>query len=384
MQHTPEQAAVVAATRCSLLVSAAAGSGKTAVLTDRIVRRIINDELDIRGVLVMTFTEAAARSMKEKIEKKLRAALAETADPALRRRISLQLSLLPGAAISTIHAFCLDVIRNFYNCARNEKGEPLVEPGFGVDDGVEADLLLRRTLDEWMADQYEAIDRAAEGDDDTGYDNERQSAFYRLLEGYGTASGDGPVRELMLHLLYFMRSLPDYERQASAWLEGLRAAAADFSASPHQSALLRQLRLLLDRALDQTDEMDALLAGGIRFISQPDRNASISRQMADVIETLRRLDAYLRNGGRDWDQIRIMTGGLAALDLPRAGKGDSAEKQAFMDLFCRYAAEVIYCLAGNCGTDKYSRHFIFRTRHLFSLSEAEIEADIAADRKSVV
>lgn len=157
MQHTPEQAAVVAAPRGSLLVSAAAGSGKTAVLTDRIVRRIINDELDIRSVLVMTFTEAAARSMKEKIEKKLRAALTETTDPALRRRIGLQLSLLPGAAISTIHAFCLDVIRNFYNCARDEKGEPLVEPGFGVDDGVEADLLLRRTLDEWMADRKSVV-----------------------------------------------------------------------------------------------------------------------------------------------------------------------------------------------------------------------------------
>lgn len=383
MQHTPEQAAVIAAACGNLLVSAAAGSGKTAVLTDRIVQRIIGGELDIRSVLVMTFTEAAARNMKAKVEEKLRTALDGTAEVSVRQRLNRQLSLLPTARISTIHAFCLDVIRNFYTCALDEKGQPLVEPDFAIDDGVEADLLLRQTLDDYLGSQYEAIDLASSGDSSVDFGADRQAAFYRLIEGYGSAGSDQPVRDLILRLHHFLRSLPDYPQQVDIWLSDLRSAAADFSASEHLQALLRLLRLLLDRALDHLDEMEDLLAGGIRFIAQPDRNQEYQNKFAVVCQILRQLNNYLLGGGHDWDQIRTMTAELSSIDLPRANKADSPEKQAFMDLFCRHAAEVIFCLSGSCGTAKCSQHFIFSTRHTFSLPSSEIEADIAAQLPAV-
>ncbi len=382
MQHTPEQAAVIASPPGNLLVSAAAGSGKTAVLTDRIVSRIIAGDLDVRGVLVMTFTEAAARNMKDKIESKLRAALGETREPGVRQRINRQLSLLSGAAISTIHAFCLDVIRNFYPCAKDDQGQPLIEPGFRVDDGIEADLLLRLTLDEVLAEQYETIDRANAGEDDADFSPERQFAFYRLIDGYGNNGGDLPVRELILNLHHFLRSLPDYQSQIQLWLDGLRAAAVDFSASPHMAALLRMLRLLLDRALDQLDEMEGLLAGGIQFIKDANRNQAYQKQFDTALQTLRRLDAAL-NDSPDWDGIRALTAGLTALELPRANKADSPEKQDFMALFCQTASEVIHGLSGACGTQKCRQHFIFKTQHIFNLSAAEIEADIAAQLPAV-
>lgn len=383
MQHTPEQAAVIAAACGNLLVSAAAGSGKTAVLTDRIVQRIIGGELDIRSVLVMTFTEAAARNMKAKVEEKLRSALDEKTESTVRQRLNRQLSLLPSARISTIHAFCLDVIRNFYTCALDEKGQPLVEPDFAIDDGIEADLLLRQTLDDFLNSQYEAIDMANSGDNSADFGPDRQAAFYRLIEGYGSAGGDQPVRDQILKLHHFLRSLPDYPQQIDSWLSDLRSAAADFSASLHLQALLRLLRLLLDRALDHLDEMEDLLAGGIRFIAQADRNQEYQSKFSAVCQILRQLDNYLLNGGHDWDQIRTMTSELSPIDLPRANKADSPEKAAFMDLFCRYAAEVIFCLSGSCGTAKCSQHFIFSTRHTFSLPAAEIEADIAAQLPAV-
>lgn len=377
MQHTPDQAAVIKAPPGNLLVSAAAGSGKTAVLTDRIVRRIIDRELEIRQVLVMTFTEAAARNMKEKIEKKLRDALAETTERDLRQHLGRQIAQLPGASISTIHAFCLDVIRNFYTCARDEKGEALIEPGFSVDDGVEADLLLRQSLDDYLSEQYEAIDAAGSGEDGSG-DASRQAAFYRLIDGFGAPSGDQPVRDLMIRLLRFLRSLPDYENLGRMWLDQLKLAATSFSATAHMDELLRQLRLLLDRALEPADEMAALLAGGIRLIGQPDRNVAYIRQFTAILADLRQLDAYMKTGGRDWDQIRQLGQRLSSIDVPRASKNDSPEKSAFLDLFCRCAAEVVYCLSGQCGTDRFSKHFVFKTRYLFGLSSAEIQSDIAA------
>jgi ATP-dependent helicase/nuclease subunit A len=113
-QPTAEQQHVIDAPCRNILVSAAAGSGKTTVMTDRIVARIQDGSLEVPHVLVVTFTEAAALNMRQKIEDKLRAARSASEDPEQRRRLGRQLALLPSAAISTIHAFCLQIIRDFY------------------------------------------------------------------------------------------------------------------------------------------------------------------------------------------------------------------------------------------------------------------------------
>ncbi|HBP37784.1 MAG TPA: hypothetical protein DD640_03410, partial [Clostridiales bacterium] len=382
MQLTPEQTAVVMAEPGNLLVSAAAGSGKTAVLTSRIVRRIIDGKLDIRSVLVVTFTDAAARNMKEKIQAKLQEALDSTAEPAARRHLSRQLSLLPGAAISTIHAFCLDVIRNFYTCARDELGQPLIEQGFGVEDSVEMDMLLRRTLDEWMSSQYEQLDLDEDNPPDDPEEKARtaakKAAFYRLTEGYGSSKSDQPVRDLMLGLYSYLRSLPDYAGCVASWLADLEAAASDFSASPHLEALLRQLRLRLDRALSRLDELQDLLTQNIRLSSDIKRNLEQQRLFRAALEALCDLDAYLSAGGRDWDHIRCLSGALAEIDWPRSGKNDSPEKSGFLDLMIQTVAEVIYFLTGCCGTKKFSQKFIFETQPVFNLPAAQIEADIRA------
>ena len=227
-----------------------------------------------------------------------------------------------------------------------------------------------------MNEQYESIDN-------NDIDLERQNAFYRLIEGYGSNSGDRPVRELMLSLFHFMRSLPDYQEQVETWLTGLERTAEQFSDSPYLESLIRQLILLSDKAGTHLDEMESILQNGIRFIGQPERNHGMNRQFFEVIATLRRLENYLKKDGRDWDAIRSMGAGLAGLDLPRSSAGDSPEKKTFMDLFVRHVSEIIHCLTGDCATAKYSAHFIFKTRHLFCLSAAEIEADIAAMLPSV-
>ena len=375
MEHTPEQLAVIESEVGNLLVSAAAGSGKTAVLTDRIVRRIIERQLDIRQVLVMTFTEAAASSMKGKIEEKLRAALAAAKDNADRQHLSRQLSLLPGAAVSTIHAFCLDVIRNFYYCALDEEGQPLVEPGFSVEGGPEADLLLKETLDDWMNHQYESVDRAE--DADFAGSAAWRAAFFRLVEGYGSSRGDAQVRALILALHRFLRSLPNYQHFVKEKLALLQAAAGDFSSSHYIVELLRMLRLHLERVLSRIEELQGLLDSGIRFIKDPERNDSYCRQFQAVLQTLRDLASYLGRGGHDWDRIRNMGSSLSGIDLPRGNKADTPEKKAFMDLFCEYAAEAIHFLSGSCGTRKFRQYFIQETQYLFGLSASQIEADIS-------
>ena len=113
MELTARQSEVVRAGRGNLLISAAAGSGKTSVMTERIASRIAAQELDIRRVLVMTFTSAAASHMSTKIENNLTDRMLSESDPTIQSYLSEQITLLPLAQISTIHAFCLSVIHNF-------------------------------------------------------------------------------------------------------------------------------------------------------------------------------------------------------------------------------------------------------------------------------
>lgn len=111
MNFTTEQQMVLDARRGNILVSAAAGSGKTAVLTERIVRRVRQELVDIDNVLVLTFTDNAAINMRQKIEEKLRLALRGAKDESTRRRLEHQLARLPLASISTMHSLFENLAR---------------------------------------------------------------------------------------------------------------------------------------------------------------------------------------------------------------------------------------------------------------------------------
>ena len=97
----------------NILVSASAGTGKTFVMTERIARRINNQETDIRNILVLTFTNNAAANMKSKIEEKIRYAIDRTSDPDHKRYLTEQLEYLPQAYISSFHSFCNRTIHTF-------------------------------------------------------------------------------------------------------------------------------------------------------------------------------------------------------------------------------------------------------------------------------
>ena len=123
MDFTDEQKKVIDSRDKNLIVSAAAGSGKTAVLTERIVRRICEDEnLSIDRMLIVTFTNAAAREMRERIGRKLREKLSDDPDnPHIRK----QIAILHTAQITTIDSFCLYILKNHFE-------EIGVDPAFSV------------------------------------------------------------------------------------------------------------------------------------------------------------------------------------------------------------------------------------------------------------
>ena len=141
----------------NLLVSAAAGSGKTAVLTEHVLKRVLNPEhpMGIDRLLIMTFTNAAASEMKDRIRRALQDALDNGGcDEKLRTHLRLQLTKLPYASISTIHSFCLNVIReNFFKIG--------LEPNLGVSDEAEIKLLLSDVIETVLEPYYADEDSEA-------------------------------------------------------------------------------------------------------------------------------------------------------------------------------------------------------------------------------
>lgn len=111
---TDEQLQAINTRRCNLLVAAAAGSGKTAVLVERIIKIITNEEepVDIDRLLVVTFTSAAASEMRERIAAAISKELEKNPSSKILQR---QLTLLSRSNITTMHSFCLDVIKNYFH-----------------------------------------------------------------------------------------------------------------------------------------------------------------------------------------------------------------------------------------------------------------------------
>lgn len=145
---TKEQKKVIDERGRNILVSAAAGSGKTAVLVERIIQKITDKKnpVDIDRLLVVTFTHAAAAEMKERIGAALDKRMAEEPDNLLLEKQSL---LLRNAQITTIHSFCLYVIRNHFN-------EIDLDPAFRIADEMELTLMRADTMEAVLERRYEA------------------------------------------------------------------------------------------------------------------------------------------------------------------------------------------------------------------------------------
>ena len=145
MKWTDEQKKVIYTRNKNVLVSAAAGSGKTAVLVERILSLICDDGYDVDSLLVLTFTKAAAGEMKER----LGSALLERfdTDPA-NEHLRAQLTLIDNALITTIDGFCAYVIKNYGNSIG-------LDCGLRVAETAETDLLKQDCLAEFIESRYE-------------------------------------------------------------------------------------------------------------------------------------------------------------------------------------------------------------------------------------
>ena len=285
---TKEQLDAINENGCDLLVAAAAGAGKTAVLVERIIRKITHDvnPVDIDRLLIVTFTNAAATEMRERIGDAIVKALETNPGSKVLQR---QLTLLHRASITTIHSFCLDVIRNNSHLTD-------IDPDFRIADATESVLMKGEVLEELFEEKYQE-------------DSNRE--FLNLVECYGGSRDDRRLQELVLDLYEFVQSHPWPEKWLKKSTEAFNLPEGmDFSETEWGKTVLKNVKL----------ELEGLL--------------SILKSAADAAHSTRGLEPYVTCIDDDtervsqllaavtgkWDGICAAFSSLEFGRLPRCGK----------------------------------------------------------------
>ncbi len=296
---TKEQRQVIALENRNLLVSAAAGSGKTAVLVERIIRKITDKShpVDIDKLLIVTFTNAAAAEMRERIGGAIEKALGEQPENAHLQR---QQTLLHNAQITTIHSFCLYVIRNYFHRID-------LDPDFRVAEEGELKLLKSDVLNQVLEKYYQ----------------EAKPEFLALSETIATGKNDAPLKDAILKLFGFAMSYPWVEE----WLESCKtpfhaACMEEFEALP----LTRELLSYLNSVSSQW----ALQMGICRELSmQEDGPAMYGELLGQETEAMEKISSS--KSFREYYE-RISNASFGRLPPARKFNGDQEKKERVQKL----------------------------------------------------
>ncbi|HBF2861458.1 TPA: helicase-exonuclease AddAB subunit AddA [Clostridioides difficile] len=239
---TKEQLEVIESRECNLLVAAAAGSGKTAVLVERIIQMITSREnpIDIDKLLVVTFTNAVASEMRERIGDAIGKALDENPE---NKHLQNQLVLLNKSSITTIHSFCLDVIKSNFHRIN-------LDPNFRIGDQTECAILKQEAIEEVFEDLYE----------------ERDEGFLNLVESYAERGGDKEVQDIILGIYSFAMASPEPKKWLIDSAERFNIDENfDFSQSIWARAILDTVKieinglcLNMERALKEVESIEEL------------------------------------------------------------------------------------------------------------------------------
>ena len=257
---TEEQKAVIAHREGNLLVSAAAGSGKTAVLVEHVLSLILEENASLSSLVSMTFTEAAAEEMKERIKKRLEEHLQKGYD----KRILREIALLPTVNISTIHAFCKRLIEENY-------ADLSIDAHFRIGDTGEMSLLQSDILEELLEEEYE----------------KKEESFLAFVDQFSMGKKDKGIEELILKLYNLASAMPF----PKAYLQGLLEEDSHSRREKWEKDLyedmkrrLENLSLLYEEALDLCREPNGPIEYEERILEE--REQCLALANADNLEDL--------------------------------------------------------------------------------------------------
>ncbi|WP_188455251.1 helicase-exonuclease AddAB subunit AddA [Virgibacillus oceani] len=295
---TKEQAEAIYTDGSDVLVAAAAGSGKTAVLVERIIQKLLNKDhpVDIDTLLVVTFTNAAAQEMRNRVGLALEKALAE--DPA-SAHLKKQLSLLQRASISTLHSFCLDVVKQYAYLLD-------IDPGFRIANDMETDLIKQEVIDDLFEEWY--------GKEQ----GEEQERFFAVVDRFSNDRSDVDVENLVLDLYTFAVQNPWPEE----WLDKL-ANVYDIPEN-WTEAELPWLSIIKREVKSQFEAVKEEIALALDLTRESDGPYHYADTIDSDAENLQNAMAHIRS----WDELQafMATSSFAKLSSKKIDCSD--EKKA--------------------------------------------------------
>lgn len=281
---TQEQRNVVENRGGELLVSAAAGSGKTRVLVERLLDRVTREGMDIDDFLVITYTRAAAAELRERVAQELTLRLAEYPND---RHLRRQTTLIYKAQISTIHSFCSLLLR--------ESGHMIgLDGDFRMCDDGEGAVLKRRVLGEVLDRQYEGL--------------HPESDFAALVDTMAAGRDDQALEEIVLDVFEHIQSHPDPER----WLVEQKASwdfrgISDVGQTPWGKLLLEEACRQVEYARKRL-EQSLELCNGDEILSQ--------NYGGSIVESIASCSTFLRESKNGWDAAAA----CLPISFPAAGR----------------------------------------------------------------
>ena len=302
VQWTKEQQEVIRLRDRNILVSAAAGSGKTAVLVERILSKITDKKhpVDIDRLLIMTFTRAAAGEMKERISAAIEKALCEDPD---NEHLQRQTTLLHTAQITTIDGFCAYIIRNYFHLIG-------LDPGYRTADEGELKLL-RGDVVKALLEEYYA---------------RKDEKFQKFVECFATGKSDENLGNLIQKLYEMAMSNPFPQEWLSGCMDDYRIDSLE------ELRETEWMRMLWDAVKDELQEAKLLVQEARRICSEPDGPYLYDEALSSDLLLIRSLQELAEKRDYNGTAEILMKPSFARLSTKKAADVDEQKKQRVKDL----------------------------------------------------
>ena len=309
------------------------GSGKTAVLVERIINKVLNEKINIDEILVVTFTNAAASEMRERVLDAIYKKLDEEPE---NENLQKQITLLNKASICTIDSFCLEVVRNYFYELEN------ISPNFRIADTSEIELLKQEVIDDIFEEKYEKEDED----------------FTKLINIYTSYRDDTPLKDLVLKIYSYIQSNPFPEKWLNEKIEMFNLEdklEEDFSNTIWGKELLKEVK--------------EIVIDSITSLNRIEKHLSVEPELEKFWQTIRtdieQLET-LKEHTHSWDDAYTIANNLEFVTWPRKSSNLEIKEKAkevrdeVKEKIKNISKKILICNSKEANQDIYDMHLVLK------------------------